>query len=93
LTNIGKVAGEEVAQLYIRDNVASLVRPVKELKGFEKVALKPGESKIIHFTIDRDKLSFYNQKLEWKAEPGTFTLMIGTASDNIQLQSSFQLVD
>ena len=93
LTNTGKVAGEEVAQLYIRDNVASLVRPVKELKGFEKVALKPGESKLIHFTIDRDKLSFYNQKLEWKAEPGTFILMIGTASDNIQLQSSFRLID
>jgi beta-glucosidase len=93
LTNTGKVAGEEVAQLYIRDHVASVVRPVKELKGFEKVYLMPGESKIIHFTIDRDKLSFYNQKLEWKAEPGTFTLMIGTASDNIQLQSSFQLID
>ncbi|HWI91640.1 MAG TPA: beta-glucosidase BglX [Flavisolibacter sp.] len=93
LTNTGKVAGEEVAQLYIRDNVASLVRPVKELKAFEKVGLKPGESKIIHFTIDRDKLSFYNQRLEWKAEPGTFTLMIGTASDNIQLQSSFQLAE
>lgn len=93
LTNTGKVSGEEVAQLYIRDNVASLVRPVKELKGFEKVALKPGESKVIHFTIDRDKLSFYNQKLEWRSEPGTFTLMIGTASDNIQLQTSFQLAD
>jgi len=93
LTNTGKVAGEEVAQLYIRDNVASLVRPVKELKAFEKVLLKPGESKVVHFTIDRDKLSFYNQKLEWKAEAGTFTLMIGTASDNIQLQTTFQLID
>jgi beta-glucosidase len=93
LTNTGKIAGEEVAQLYIRDNVASLVRPVRELKDFKKVALKPGESKTIHFTIDRDKLSFYNQKLEWTAEPGTFTLMIGTASDNIQLQTSFQLAD
>jgi beta-glucosidase len=92
LTNTGKVAGEEVAQLYIRDNVASLIRPVKELKGFEKVYLKPGESKVLHFTIDRDKLSFYNERLEWKAEPGTFTLMIGTASNSIQLQSSFQLI-
>ena len=93
LTNTGKVAGEEVAQLYIRDNVASLVRPVKELKAFEKVFLKPGESKVIHFTIDTEKLSFYNQKLEWKAEPGTFTVMIGTASDDIQLQMAFQLID
>jgi beta-glucosidase len=93
LTNTGKVAGEEVAQLYIRDKVASLVRPVKELKGFEKVYLNPGESKVIHFKIDSDKLSFYNQKLEWKAEPGTFMVMIGAASDNIQLQSSFKLID
>jgi beta-glucosidase len=93
LTNTGKVAGEEVAQFYIRDHVASLVRPVKELKGFEKVSLQPGEDKVIRFTIDRDKLSFYNEKLEWKAEAGTFTLMIGTASDNIQLQKSFELKD
>jgi beta-glucosidase len=93
LTNTGKLSGEEVAQLYIRDNVASLVRPVKELKAFEKLALRPGETKLIHFIIDRSKLSFYNQKLEWKAEPGTFSLMIGTASDNIQLQTYFQLVD
>ena len=93
LTNTGKVAGEEVAQLYIRDNVASLVRPVKELKAFEKVYLQPGESKVIHVTIDRNKLSFYNQQLEWKAEPGIFTLMIGTASDNIQLQSPFKLIN
>ena len=93
LTNTGKVAGEEVAQLYIRDHVASLVRPVKELKAFEKVFLKPGESKVIHFTMDTEKLSFYNQKLEWKAEPGTFTVMIGTASDDIQLQMAFQLID
>jgi beta-glucosidase len=92
LTNTGRVAGEEVAQLYVRDDVASLVRPVKELKGFEKVYLKPGESKVIHFTIDRDKLSFFNQKLEWKAEPGTFTVMIGTASDNILQQASFRLI-
>lgn len=93
LTNTGKLAGEEVVQLYIRDHVASLVRPVKELKGFEKVHLKPGETRVIRFTIDRDKLSFYNQKLEWIAEPGKFTLMIGTASDNIQLQASLQLTD
>jgi beta-glucosidase len=93
LTNTGKVAGEEVAQLYIRDNVASLVRPIKELKGFQKVMLMPSESKVLHFTIDRDKLSFYNQQLEWKSEPGAFTLMIGTASDKIQLQSSIQLLD
>ncbi|WP_242693245.1 glycoside hydrolase family 3 N-terminal domain-containing protein [Sabulibacter ruber] len=91
LTNTGKVAGEEVAQLYLRDVVAQPVRPVKELKGFEKVALKPGESKTITFTIDAEKLSFYNDNLEWITQPGQFQLMIGTASDNIKLQQTFEL--
>ncbi|MDP4207374.1 MAG: beta-glucosidase BglX [Bacteroidota bacterium] len=91
LTNTGKYAGEEVAQLYLRDQVASVVRPVKELKDFQKLMLKPGESKIIHFTIDKQKLSFYNNKLEWVAEPGTFDLMIGSSSADIRLKDKFEL--
>ena len=83
LTNTGKRAGEEVSQLYIRDLVGSVVRPVKELKDFQKVSLEPGESKTIHFTIDKQKLSFYNSKLEWVVEPGTFDLMIGSSSADI----------
>ncbi|MBA9076123.1 beta-glucosidase BglX [Rufibacter quisquiliarum] len=93
LTNTGKVAGEEVAQLYLQDKVASLARPVKELKDFRKVMLKPGESKTITFTIDQNKLSFYNQELQWVAEPGDFKLMIGTASDNIKLTGEFALAE
>ena len=93
LTNTGKRAGEEVVQFYIRDNVASVVRPVKELKGFEKVYLRPGESKTILFTIDREKLSFYNNDLKWTTEPGSFKLMIGTASDDIRLEKPFGLND
>jgi beta-glucosidase len=93
LTNTGKRAGEEVVQFYIRDNVASVVRPVKELKGFEKVYLRPGESKTILFTIDREKLSFYNNDLKWTTEPGSFKLMIGTASDDIRLEKPFGLID
>ena len=93
LTNTGKRAGEEVVQFYIRDNVASVVRPVKELKGFEKVYLRPGESKTILFTIDREKLSFYNNDLKWTTEPGSFRLMIGTASDDIRLEKPFGLID
>ena len=92
LTNIGKYAGEEVAQLYLRNEVASIARPVKELKDFVKVKLNVGESKEIRFTINKEKLSFYNRKLEWGTEPGRFQLMIGTASDSILLKSSFQLV-
>jgi beta-glucosidase len=91
LKNTGSFNGEEVAQLYLQDKFASVTRPVKELKDFQKVMLKAGESKTINFVIDKEKLSFYNQKLEWSAEPGDFKLMIGTASDNIKLESEFSL--
>lgn len=91
LTNTGKVAGEEVAQLYIRDVVARPVRPVKELKGFQKVMLQPGERKTINFTLNADKLSFYDDKLEWIVQPGEFRIMIGGASDDIKLEESLNL--
>ncbi len=91
ITNTGKYMGEEVAQLYLHDQVASIVRPVKELKDFVKLSLQPGETKEVRFVINKEKLSFYNRKLEWVTEPGSFELMIGTASDNIQLKSSFEL--
>ncbi len=92
LTNAGKHAGEEVAQLYIQDLVASVVRPVKELKDFRKVMLKPGESKVLSFTIDREKLSFYNKQLDWIAEPGEFKIMVGTSSDDIKLETTIELL-
>ncbi|HEY1113505.1 MAG TPA: glycoside hydrolase family 3 N-terminal domain-containing protein, partial [Chitinophagaceae bacterium] len=91
LTNTGKYAGEEVVQLYLRDEVASVVRPVKELKDFTKVMLQPGESRTIRFVVDKEKLSFFNQQLQWGAEPGDFLLMIGSASDDIRLQGRFAL--
>lgn len=93
LTNTGKVAGEEVAQLYIWDKVASVVRPVKELKGFNKIMLAPGEKKEIHFVINKESLSFYNQKLEWIVEPGKFKLMIGASSEDIKLEKEFTVTD
>jgi beta-glucosidase len=92
LTNSGKYAGEEVVQLYIRDKVASLVRPVKELKDFQKILLKPGESKTLQFVLDKEKLSFYNAKLQWIPEPGAFDLMIGSSSADIRLKGGFELV-
>ncbi|MGI4863433.1 MAG: glycoside hydrolase family 3 N-terminal domain-containing protein [Janthinobacterium lividum] len=92
LINTGKVAGEEVAQLYVRDLVASVARPLKELKDFQKVSLKPGESRTITFTVGKDKLAFYNSKLEWAAEPGDFNLLIGSASDDIRLESKLTLL-
>lgn len=93
LKNTGKYAGAEVVQLYIRDMVASITRPVKELKGFQKVYLKPGESKELTFIIDKEKLSFYNQSMQWVSEPGQFEVMIGNSSDHIVLQNNFELTD
>lgn len=91
VTNTGTRAGEEVVQLYLRDMVASVVRPVKELKDFRKVKLAPGESRTVSFTIGREKLSFYNNSLQWVAEPGEFLIMIGAASDNLPLQTKIEL--
>jgi beta-glucosidase len=92
VTNVGKVAGEEVVQLYLRDVVASVARPLKELKDFQKISLKPGETKTVTFTIDQNKLAFYNSKLQWRAEPGKFNLMVGSASDDIRLESTVELL-
>ncbi|WP_433765262.1 glycoside hydrolase family 3 N-terminal domain-containing protein [Flavobacterium ginsenosidimutans] len=93
LKNTGKIAGDEVVQLYLKDKFGSVVRPVLELRDFQKVKLNAGESKTIEFTIDKEKLSFYNNKLEWGAEPGDFEVMIGTSSADIKLRSDFELVN
>lgn len=72
--------------------VASVARPLKELKDFKKLSLKSGETQTVTFIIDKDKLAFYNQKLEWAAEPGEFQLMIGSASDDIRLKGKLVLL-
>ncbi|KFF06914.1 glycoside hydrolase family 3 N-terminal domain-containing protein [Flavobacterium reichenbachii] len=90
LSNVGKAAGEEVVQLYLKDKFGSVVRPVLELRDFQKIKLNAGESKTIEFTIDKEKLSFYNNKLEWTAEPGDFEVMIGASSADIKLKSDFK---
>ncbi|GIV36769.1 MAG: glycosyl hydrolase [Cyclobacteriaceae bacterium] len=77
VTNTGKREGTEVVQLYIRDKVATVTRPVKELKGFEKIQLKPGETRTVTFAITRRHLSFYNNELQWVCEPGDFEVMVG----------------
>ncbi|HWJ89710.1 MAG TPA: glycoside hydrolase family 3 N-terminal domain-containing protein [Flavisolibacter sp.] len=91
ITNTGKYAGEEIVQLYLRDRVSSLVRPVKELKGFEKILLQPGEARTIQFVIDSDMLSFYDEHLKPIAEPGEFDVMIGASSEDIRLKAMFEL--
>jgi beta-glucosidase len=93
LKNTGAVYGEEVVQLYIWDKVASVARPVKELKGFQKIGLGAGETKTVRFTISKEQLSFYNNRLKWICEPGEFKLMIGSASNDIRLENQFELID
>jgi beta-glucosidase len=84
ITNTGKVDGKEVVQLYTRDLVGSLTRPVKELKGFQKISLKAGESKEVTFTLTAEDLKFYNADLKYVAEPGDFKLFIGTNSRDVK---------
>jgi len=77
VTNDGARAGKEVVQLYLRDRVGSITRPVKELKGFQKISLQPGESKKVRFVISPEDLKFYNSNLKYDWEPGTFDIMVG----------------
>lgn len=84
VTNTGDRAGSEVVQLYIRDLVGSVTRPVKELKGFEKIYLQPNESRTVRFTIAPEILKFYNADLKFVAEPGDFDVMIGPDSRNVK---------
>ena len=92
VTNTGKVAGAETIQLYIHDVKASVDRPYKELKAFQKVYLQPGETREVSLTIDRRALSFYSEaRSEWVAEPGAFEALVGTASDRLPLRLAFTL--
>lgn len=87
IANTGKRAGTEVVQLYIRDCVSSVTRPIKELKGFQKVALNPGETKTVTLPITCDALAFYDLNMDYVVEPGEFTIMVGTSSRDCDLQS------
>lgn len=91
VTNSGKYDGAEVVQLYLRDLVGSVTRPVKELKGFEKIFLKAGESREVSFKITSDLLKFYNYNLEYVCEPGDFEVMIGGNSRDVR-KASFKLL-
>jgi beta-glucosidase len=91
VTNTGKYEGKEVVQLYTRDMVGSITRPVKELKSFQKISLKPGESREVTFTISAEDLKFYNAELQYVAEPGDFKLFIGTNSRDLK-SADFKLL-
>jgi beta-glucosidase len=86
VTNSGNLNGKEVVQLYIRDVVGSITRPVKELKGFQKIDLKAGETKTVTFNITTNDLKFYNSNLTYDWEPGDFVIMIGGNSRDVKSQ-------
>ena len=92
VTNTGKVDGEEVVQLYIRDLVGSITRPIKELKGFEKVEIKSGETKTVSFTINSETLQFYTVNKKWEVEPGDFNVWVGGDS-TAPLKASFTVLE
>jgi beta-glucosidase len=82
VSNTGKYAGEEVAQLYLKDKIATWVRPVKELKAFQKVLLQPGETKILEFKLGKQDLGYYSPEGKFMVEPGEFELMVGGSSQS-----------
>jgi beta-glucosidase len=82
VTNTGKVKGDEIVQLYLHDDVCSLVRPAKELKGFRRITLEPGASETVRFPIFARSLEFWKDD-HWSTEPGTFSVMIGPSSEKL----------
>jgi beta-glucosidase len=92
IKNTGHREGAEVAELYVGDSHASVPRPVKELKGFEKVSLQPGETKQVTLLLDRRAFSFFDlMKHDWHAEPGDFAILVGSSSFDIKLRGNFKL--
>jgi len=91
IKNVGKLSGEEVVQLYIHDEIASLERPVKELKGFKKIYLNPGEEKTVKFILYPEQLAFYHEFMRFVVERGNFEVMIGSSSEDIKLKGNFQV--
>jgi beta-glucosidase len=86
VTNTGKIAGDEIVQLYIRDKVSSVTRPVKELKGYQRLSLKPGETKKVEIELTPEKLAFHDINMKFKVEPGVFDIMTGSSSRDEDLQ-------
>jgi beta-glucosidase len=91
VTNTGRRPGADVVQLYLNDPIATVSTPVKELRGFRKVWLEPGEATDVRFELGRQELSLINRHLERVVEPGEFTVLIGRSSDDIVLQGTFRI--
>ena len=86
IKNSSKVDGDEVVQLYVRDLLSSIAQPIKQMKGFQRISLKAGESKEISFEINKETLQMLNEDMKWVVEPGDFRIMIGASSRDIRLR-------
>ena len=91
VTNTGNCDGTEIAQLYINDEVSSVVTPPVRLKGFQRIELKKGESREVTFELTAKDLSIYDRNMNFVVEPGKFNVMVGSASDNLPLKGSFEV--
>ena len=92
LTNVGDRDGEEVVQLYVNDRVASVTRPVKQLVGFERVALAAGETRRVTFHLDLGQLAFYDRDMQLVVEPGEVAIMLGASSEDVRLETTLQVI-
>ncbi len=90
--NTGEMAGDEVVQLYINDEVSSVIRFEKELRGFERIHLKAGETKTIHFVLGPEELQILDRNMKWTVEPGWFNVMVGSSSEDIRQQGRFEII-
>jgi beta-glucosidase len=90
--NKGDRAGAEVVQLYLHDVIGTVVTPVKELRGFEKVQLAPGQTKTVSFAVTPEHMALLDRHLEWVVEPGVFEVMVGHSSKDIRLKGTFEVV-
>jgi beta-glucosidase len=87
VTNSGDRTGDEVVQIYIRDDVSSVPRPLLELRAFRRVTLKPGETRTLVFDLGPDAFAFWDRKMEWRVEPGRFTILAGNSTAHLQAVS------
>jgi beta-glucosidase len=92
VTNTGSRVGDEVVQLYINDRVASITRPVKELKGFKRITMEPAKTKTVEFELSTELLAFYDKDMKLMVEPGVFKVMVGHSSEDIALEGEFEVV-
>ena len=91
--NAGNVDGDEVAQLYVSDPYASMIRPVKELAGFCRIHLRAGEAKRVAFTLRADQLAFLDEDMNWKVERGRFDVQVGASSEDIRLEGGYAVTE